>query len=231
MLDYRHIFVLLEKGVISMIASTLAPVDLAALAGENHWPAQGQWRYADYLRLPDDGRRYEIIEGVLYVANAPSVDHQFAVFKVAFHFELHVAARNLGLVLVAPLEVHLSETTKPVQPDVLFIRAERQPAPGAKFFEGAPDLIVEVISPNSIRLDRHVKFDLYERVGVAEYWLIDPKARLVEVYTLSHGEYALLGQYTGDDLIESNALAGLQVQTSTLFPAPAAKVEPETDGR
>lgn len=76
---------------------------------------------------------------------------------------------------------------------------------------------MEVISPSSIRLDRHIKFDVYERSGVPEYWLADPKARLVEVYTLSNGEYALLGQYTNDEMIESKVLAGLQIKTSTLF--------------
>jgi Uma2 family endonuclease len=193
------------------------------LTEQNGWPAQGCWRYEDYLRLPDDGNRYEIIEGVLYVANAPSYDHQFSVSKALFFLQLFTTEHDLGIVLTAPFEVHLAETTRPVQPDVLFIRRERQPAPGTQFFAGAPDLIIEVISPTSIRLDRHVKFDVYERAGVPEYWLVDPKARLVEVYTLSNGEYALLGQYTEDDLVESAVLAGLQIRASSLFSPPAAK--------
>lgn len=119
--------------------------------------------------------------------------------------------------LTAPFEVHLSESSKPVQPDVLFIRKEHQPIPGSQVFEGAPALIVEVISPSSIRLDRKTKFDAYEQVGVAEYWLVDPKLRGIEVYTLSNGEYALFGQYTGNDLIESSVLAGLQIKAANLF--------------
>lgn len=189
----------------------------AVLAGENGWPAQGQWRYDDYLQLPDDGNRYEIIEGVLYVANAPSYDHQYTVGEIAFHLRLFVKQRRNGVVIEAPFEVHLSDTTRPVQPDVLFIRTENQPTLGAKFFAGAPDLIVEVISPSSIRTDRHIKFDTYERYGVAEYWLVDPKARAVEVHTLARGEYALLGQYTGDEVITSQVLEGLEIVTSTLF--------------
>ncbi len=207
-----------------MTTQTLQQISDPSLTEQNGWPVQGQWRYADYLRLPDDGKRYEIIEGVLYVANAPSIEHQFTVLKIAFHFELYNVERNLGLVLTAPCEVHLSPITKPVQPDVLFIRAERQPPLGTQFFEGAPDLIVEVISPSSIRLDRHIKFDAYEKTGVPEYWLADPKARLVEVYTLSNNEYALLGQYTGDEIIESKMLAGLQIKTSTLFQAPISSL-------
>jgi len=185
--------------------------------GQPGWPPQGQWSYADYLRLPDDGRRYEIIEGVLYVANAPCYEHQYTVGEVAFALRLVVKQHQSGVVLEAPFEVHLAEKTKAVQPDVLFIRTENQPAVGTQVFEGVPDLVVEVISPSSIRLDRTVKFDAYERAGVPEYWIVDPKARLVEVYTLARGEYALLGQYTGDEIVTSQVLAGLQVKASTLF--------------
>lgn len=200
-----------------MVTSALTPASPLLLTEQADWPAQGHWRYGDYLRLPDDGKRYEIIEGVLYVANAPSMDHQSTVAEILFQLKLFVRDKQLGQVFTAPLEVHLSETTRPVQPDILFIRAEQQPPPGRQFFEGVPELVVEVISPSSIRLDRLIKFDLYERVGVAEYWLVDPKARLVEVYTLSNGEYALLGQYTGDDQIESRILSGLQIGASLLF--------------
>lgn len=185
--------------------------------GQPGWPQQGQWTYADYLRLPDDGKRYEIIKGVLYVANAPSYEHQYTVGEVAFALRLFVKQQHSGVVLEAPFEVHLAENTKPVQPDVLFIRAARQPAAGTQVFEGIPDLVVEVISPSSIRLDRTVKFDAYEQAGVPEYWIVDPKARLVEVYTLARGEYALLGQYTGDEMVTSNVLAGLQIKASALF--------------
>lgn len=188
------------------------------LAGDPHnWPAQGQWRYADYLRLPDDGKRYEIIEGVLYVANAPEYEHQFIVTKATTRLDSFVSEHNLGVILTAPFEVHLAENTRPVQPDVLFIQAAHQPRPGAKFFTGAPDLIIEVISPSSIRHDRRIKFDTYEAAGVSEYWLADPKTRSVEVYTLSNGEYALFGQFTDDELITSKVLVGLSIKTSLLF--------------
>lgn len=196
---------------LAMQPATPSPV------GQPGWPQQGQWTYADYLRLPDDGRRYEIIEGVLYVANAPSYEHQYTVGEVAFALRLFVKQHQSGVILEAPFEVHLAAKTKPVQPDVLFIGTENQPAVGTQVFGGVPDLIVEVISPSSIRIDRHIKFDAYERAGVPEYWIVDPKARLVEVYTLARGEYALLGQYTGDEIVTSNVLVGLQVKASTFF--------------
>ena len=200
-----------------MSIQIVAQPGAASPVGQPGWPQQGQWTYADYLRLPDDGKRYEIIEGVLYVANAPSYEHQYTVGEIAFSLRSFVKERQVGVIIEAPFEVHLAENTKPVQPDVLFIRTENQPSLGTQFFDGAPDLTVEVISPSSIRLDRTVKFDAYERAGVAEYWIVDPKARLVEVYTLARGEYALLGQYTGDEMITSNVLVGLQIKVSGLF--------------
>lgn len=200
-----------------MSTQTVLQPDTPIIFGQNGWPLQGQWKYEDYLHLPDDGRRYEIIEGVLYMANAPSTEHQYAAFKIAFQLELFIQQQGLGTIFTAPYEVHLSENSKPVQPDILFVRSERMGYLGKQAFEGAPDLIVEVISPSSIRLDRTVKFDAYERYGVMEYWLVDPKARLIEVYTWARGEYALFGQYTGDDIVMSKLLDGLQIKASLLF--------------
>lgn len=197
------------------ISQTLVLEDLPG--GAAVWPVQGAWRYEDYLRLPDDGRRYEIIAGVLYVANAPTFDHQYTVFKLARYLGDFVEQHNWGTVIGAPFEVHLTETSRPVQPDLLFLNNEQLPAPGTQTFHGAPSLIIEVISPSSIRLDRQTKFDAYEAAGVAEYWLVDPKARSVEVYTLSRGEYALLGQYTGDEVITSRLLVGLAIPNRALY--------------
>lgn len=185
--------------------------------GRAAWPDQGDWHYADYLRLPEDGRRYEIIAGVLYVANAPSFDHQYTVYQLARYLGDFAEEHNLGIVIGAPFEVHLTETSRPVQPDVLFLSNAQKPEPGTQKFTGAPTLIVEVISPSSIRLDRQTKFDAYEQAGVAEYWLVDPKARATEVYTLSRGEYALFGQYTDDELIASKVMEGLNLCNNKLF--------------
>jgi len=185
------------------------------------WPAQGEWTYDDYLRLPDDGNRYEIVEGVLYVTNAPGFDHQFAVHQIAVAFELWLRANPGGVVLTAPFEVHLPGIARPVQPDVLFITTERRPAPGAGFFEGAPDLVVEVLSPGTMRTDRYVKFDAYERAGVREYWLLDPHARFVEVYVRTEGgEFVLLGQFLADESIRSKVLPGFSLDTRSLFAQP-----------
>ncbi|MFC1466785.1 MAG: Uma2 family endonuclease [Candidatus Brachytrichaceae bacterium NZ_4S206] len=208
-----------------MTTAPVAPVEARAEApapSARPRPRQGEWTYEDYLALPDDGNRYEIIDGVLYVANAPSYDHQFTVGELFAQLHQHVKERGLGVVITAPFEVHLPGIAKPVQPDVLFIAAARQPQAGARFFEGAPDLIVEVLSPGSMRLDYYVKFGAYERAGVREYWIADPRTRTVVVYALGPGEesaleYALFGAFGPGEQIRSSVLPDLAIALDPLF--------------
>ncbi len=189
----------------------------AALVVAQVQPLPGEWTYEDYLKLPNDGHRYEIIEGVLYVANTPSAAHQFTVIDTSRQIGNFIKERKLGRVLVAPFEVHLSERSRPVQPDILFVSGARWPQGFVQFFAGAPDLVVEVISPSSVRTDRVVKFTAYEAAGIPEYWIANPHTRTLEVYTLSNAEYALLGEFTGEDRISSGVLEGIDVVVSTLF--------------
>lgn len=184
------------------------------------WPAQGEWTWEDYLRLPDDGNRYEIIEGVLYVTAAPIYDHQFSVSELFAELHRFVKDRGLGVVLVAPFDVRLPDVTDPVQPDVLFFRSGNEPQTGDKYYAGVPDLLVEVLSPGSSRLDQHVKFAAYEKAGVPEYWLADPKTRAVVVYTLNEkiGQYDELGRFGPEETVRSAVLEGFEAPVAPLFP-------------
>ncbi|MCP4654578.1 MAG: Uma2 family endonuclease [bacterium] len=188
------------------------------------WPAQGQWTWEDYLRLPDDGQRYEIIEGVLYVSPAPTFDHQFSLSELFAELRNFVKARKLGLVLFAPFDVRLPGVADPVEPDLLFFRTGNQPHAGDKYFAGVPDLIVEVLSPRTSRLDKHVKFGAYEKAGVPEYWLVDPKSRSITVYHLDiqRREYDELGGFGSDETVRSRLLEGFEVAVAALFPPPKA---------
>lgn len=183
------------------------------------WPMQGKWTYDDYLRLPDDGRRYEIIEGVLYVANAPSYEHQYTVTKIVSKLEQFVDLSQAGVVLTAPFQVHLPGIAQPVQPDVLFITGERRPEAGTQIFIGASDLIVEVLSPSSLRLDQHIKFGAYEQARVKEYWIADPKTRSVIVYTLPFDsrEYVVVGQFASGEMIQSPLFPNFQLAVDAVF--------------
>jgi Uma2 family endonuclease len=189
------------------------------VANEPIWPSPGQWTYEDYLRLPDDGKRYEIIEGVLYVSSAPNYDHQFTVSKLLMQIGSFVERKELGVVLTALFEVHLPKIAQPVQPDVLFIAKERQPQSGDKFFKGAPDLVIEVISPSSVRTDRHIKLSAYERAGVREYWVVDPRSSFIEVYTLlsETQEFSLHGQFGPGEMLQSVVLPELVLAVDSLF--------------
>ncbi len=203
----------------ALVLSPVIPRRLPRLpARERAWPVQGEWTYEDYARLPDDGRRYEIIEGVLYVAAAPNLNHQYTVTRLVVHLDRFVADHQLGLVLVAPFEVRLPDIALVVQPDVLFIASEHIPRPGASRFTGAPELVVEVLSRSTARTDKMVKFYAYERAGVREYWLVDPYTHVVEVYSLSDADiFELIGQYTSGETVASGVLNGLALTVDDLF--------------
>ncbi|MCA9971314.1 MAG: Uma2 family endonuclease, partial [Anaerolineales bacterium] len=98
-----------------------------------------------------------------------------------------------------------------------FIRQARWPGSGAKFFTGAPDLVVEVLSPSTGRADQVIKFTAYEQAGVPEYWIANPKTKSVQVFTLSGQEYALVGEFVSDEKLTSPSLPGLEIVVASLF--------------
>lgn len=185
------------------------------------WPVQGSWTYEDYLRLPEDGRRYEVIRGFLYVTPAPSFDHQYTVTQIGHLLTAFVKGSRLGVVLVAPFDIRLPEGIgTPVQPDVVFIRREQQPRSGDLRFDGVPDLAVEVLSRGNWRLDRNTKLPAYRDARVPETWLVDPIARTVEVYILVPGlaEYVLRERRSEGEVVGSSVLPGLRLEVAELFP-------------
>jgi Uma2 family endonuclease len=153
------------------------------------------------------------------MTNTSNYNHQFTVTTLVRLIGEHVCQKELGVVLVAPFDIQLPDTVKPVQPDIVFIAADKQPKDGDQLFEGVPDLIIEVISPNSIRTDYVVKFSLYERAGVREYWMVEPRTRFVEIYTLSadSSEYVLEGQFSPSELLYSFVLPDLALAVDSLF--------------
>ncbi|HEV2854752.1 MAG TPA: Uma2 family endonuclease [Thermoanaerobaculia bacterium] len=183
-----------------------------------NWPAQGEWTYKDYLRLPEDGNRYEVIWGSLYVSATPFPEHQYSVGKLIRFFDVFVSDSGLGTVLPAPLDILLPKgIASPIQPDLAVFRKGNEPAPD-QAFEGVPDLVVEVLSPRTRRRDKKLKFIAYEEAGVPEYWLVDPDARTVEVYMWEKGKgyIEFIRGGLGDE-VWSSALPGLRVKVTDLF--------------
>lgn len=185
---------------------------------EPSWPAQGEWTYEDYLRLPEDGNRYEVIRGFLYVSPAPLPEHQYAAFELAARLRGFVRENGCGIVYTAPLDVVLPVgIASPVQPDVMFFRKGNEPRRGT-IFEGVPDLIAEALSPKTSRRDRTVKLEAYRDAGVSEYWLLDPDERTVAVYVLERGKgYAERVRGGVGDEAWSSILPGFRVNVSDLF--------------
>lgn len=168
----------------------------------------------DYLALPVQPR-VELMEGEFFMSPAPDDRHQIATLNVASKLDAHVRRAKSGRVFVSPFDCVLSEGDV-AQPDVLFVATENLGKIRRRLY-GAPDLAVEVLSPESAVRDRIVKRDLYARVGVREYWIIDPDGRAVEVMTLERGAYRLHTLFGVGDLLDSPLLGRLNVPVTELF--------------
>jgi len=190
-----------------------------AAATERPWPPpQGEWTYEDWLKLPNDGYRYEVIDGVLYVSPPPRIRHQRISIRFVRRLANFVEERRLGEVLEAPVGVRFPNQPVPFQPDILFIRRDRLDILGEKYVEGVPDLIVEILSPSNWLYDRQEKMEVYQEAGVPEYWIVDPRARAIEVYVLEEGEYLLIGRYGQGEVARSEVLRNFEIPVDEIFP-------------
>ena len=181
------------------------------------WPEQGRWTYDDWLRLPGDEFRYEIVEGELHVSPSPSYEHQNAIAELLTQMRQYARRHNLGAVVTAPMGVRLPERDTAVQPDILFVARDRLAIIRDDIIDGAPDLVVEVLSPSNWIYDRTRKQKAYERAGVREYWIVDYRARTVDVLALEGGEFVQRGQYHDGDTVPSEVLPGLSISVADIF--------------
>lgn len=172
----------------------------------------------DYVRIPDDGRRHEIIGGRHFVMPAPAVRHQRASMRLSYALYDFVSRHELGEVLAAPVDVVLSPHDI-VQPDLVFVGRERSGIVGEQV-RGAPDLVIEIVSKTSRRRDEGVKLELYRRSGVQEYWIVDPGAETVAVWSFARSpardEPAVVGS---GERVPSTVLGGLELAVGEIFAA------------
>ncbi|WP_428275113.1 Uma2 family endonuclease [Candidatus Palauibacter sp.] len=138
------------------------------------------WR--DAQRMPDDGNRYEVIGGELFMTAAPNFRHQKVSQRVFKELDRVLQEPGHGEVVYAPFGVEFPATDEGVQPDLLFVSNERREILGSDWIRGAPDLVVEILSPSTASHDRGIKLELYERQGVREYWIVDPDEHVVDVW-------------------------------------------------
>jgi Uma2 family endonuclease len=170
--------------------------------------------YADYEKIPADGFRHEIIGGEEFMTPAPNLDHQTVVGNVYRLLANHVLAKKMGRVFMAPTDVLLSKYDI-VEPDVLFVSEKHRSILREKNIEGAPDLVVEVLSPSTQAEDRGPKLTLYERSGIEEYWIVDPSSKTVEIREF--GARRRTRVYKEGQSFESTLLPGLTLPLAEVF--------------
>jgi Uma2 family endonuclease len=170
--------------------------------------------YVDYEKMPADGFRHEILEGEEYMTPAPNLDHQTAVGNTFRLVANHVSAQKLGRVFVAPTDVVLSKHDI-VEPDVVFVSVKHLSILSEKNIQGAPDLVIEILSPSTAAEDRGRKLTTYDRTGVNEYWMIDPQGRTVEIREFGSARRTRI--YKEGQSFESAQLPGLKVRLEDIF--------------
>ena len=173
-----------------------------------------RFTYRDYLLLPEGDRR-ELIEGDFHVVPAPSIRHQTVAANLGTLLRERVRRNRLGIILWAPTDVVLSPETV-VQPDILFVSNERRGIIMEANVSGAPDLVVEILSPGTAERDRELKLNLYARYGVREYWIVDPEDETVEVMEFGSEGPLDVRRYDAGS-VESRLLPGLSVTLDDIF--------------
>ncbi len=176
---------------------------------------KNKFTYEDYKNAPED-KRYELLDGELVIMTSPSRVHQRLVLKLASLFATFVTAGNLGEILIAPFDVFFSDTNV-VQPDILFVSNERSYLVTESRVRGAPDLVVEILSPSTAGRDRTFKRALYELHGVREYWMIDTDAKNITVLILGENGYELAGIYGEGQTLTSPTLSGFSLNLNDIF--------------
>jgi Uma2 family endonuclease len=174
--------------------------------------------FADWLEYPDDGRLYELIDGELFVTPPPNIEHQRISRDLEYVLVGYLRKTRAGEVLDAPVGVKLGDEDV-LEPDLVVVLTENADRIGPQAIEGAPDLVVEILSPGTARRDLGSKRRKHEEAGVREYWIVDPASRSVEVLTRSQEAFERAGLYRRGEELRSVLLADLTVALDDVFPA------------
>jgi Uma2 family endonuclease len=170
---------------------------------------------ADWLQGPDSKRPCEILRGDLYRSPLPEIEHQRIAGNL--HSRLHQFLAGRGEVFFSRTGVKLSEDSV-AEPDLAVVLAEHADKVGQAWIEGAPDLVVEILSPGTASRDLSVKREIYEQSGIPEYWIVDRKAGAVEVLSLEGGRYVRFGRFERGSVLHSKSLSGLEIAISAVLP-------------
>jgi Uma2 family endonuclease len=174
--------------------------------------------YDDLAALPDDGKRYELINGELFELTGTTPKHQRANIRLSTDLHQFVFSRELGEVFCAPLDVYFTPHNV-VQPDIIYVSRQRRAIVRAQKIEGAPDLLMEILSPSNRRHDVIIKAALYATFGVPEYWLVDPEHDSIIVQSLRDGVFVPVS--STDGIARSLVLPGFEVDPAEIFAEPS----------
>ena len=171
--------------------------------------------YEDYRAAAE--KRYELLDGELIMVPAPSLEHQTVQAKLTTRLAWFIESRALGTLLIAPCDVPVPDNDV-VQPDLLFVARQRENLlnDGQKV-QGAPDLVVEILSPSTTNKDRGIKRELYGRHGVTEYWLVDPVTETVQIHRLQDNLLLPTHTFGREEALRSPLLTGLELQLEDIF--------------
>lgn len=178
-------------------------------------PVDTRLTYDDLVAIPYDGKRHEVINGEHFVTAAPLKRHQIAVQNLSVSLDVFVRGNRLGRVFGCPVDFVLSDYDV-LEPDVVVILNDRLPQFNEKNFQGAPNIVVEVLSESTRRRDRGDKLKLYAKHGVEEYWIVDAEEQVVEVYCFHEGAQSPKLFHSGD-LVTSCLLPGFQMHVNEIF--------------
>ena len=171
--------------------------------------------YSDYLKLPQ-GSRYQLIRGELVLSPSPEMQHQRISRKLEVAMANFVDEHDLGEVFDAPTDVYFNDE-ETYQPDILFVPWDRENIVEEGRINGAPALIMEILSPSTAKDDITTKFNTYQQYGVQEYWIINPQDKVVKIYLLEQGKFRLNQKVRAKGTIESRVLSGFTVEAEYLF--------------
>lgn len=175
-----------------------------------------KFTYEDLQHFPPDRNRYEIVDGDLFVTPSPVPLHQRILGNLFACLRQHVRQHRLGEAFVAPLDVVFTSSTV-LEPDLIFVSKSRAAIVGKKNLSGAPDLVVEILSESSSKLDLEIKPKQYALFSVPEFWRVDPEGKSVEIFRLKEGEYELAAQLGLRDALTSPLFPGLSLPVSSLW--------------
>jgi len=179
------------------------------------FPQQGKWTEEYYFKLPETNKKIELSKGRLIITPAPTTKHQEISFRLSFLLGSHVLTKKLGKICYSPLDVKLYEGIIR-QPDIAFMSNDHLDRITEKYW-GVPDLIVEILSESTVKEDRIVKFIEYSQAGIPEYWIVDPDAETIEVYTLTKGVYVPYGKWGIGEIAKSKLLEGFEIRVDDVM--------------